>query len=65
MTKMVALGTIVNTPGIRGELRLLPYNPDTTALQPGHDVFLARGEMRLSPWVVESPLGEGGRAGRR
>jgi 16S rRNA processing protein RimM len=34
------LGTIVNTHGIHGELRLLPYNPDSTTLGPGAEVTL-------------------------
>ncbi len=41
--QMVALGTIVNTHGIRGELRVLPYNPDTEALGSGAAVVLQRG----------------------
>jgi 16S rRNA processing protein RimM len=39
---MVALGTIVNTHGIRGEVRLLPYNPSTTVVHPGLRVTLRR-----------------------
>ena len=41
-TDVVALGTIVNTHGIRGEVRLLPHNPDTTALRSGTEVTLTR-----------------------
>jgi 16S rRNA processing protein RimM len=44
--EMVALGTIVNTHGIRGELKVRPYNPDTEALGPGVAVVLRRGEAR-------------------
>jgi 16S rRNA processing protein RimM len=39
----VVLGKIVNTHGIRGELRLLPFNPDTEAIQPGVEIDLRRG----------------------
>ena len=39
---MVSLGKIVNTHGIRGELRVLPFNPATEALRPGIDVGLRR-----------------------
>jgi 16S rRNA processing protein RimM len=39
----VVLGKIVNTHGIRGELRLLPFNPDTEAIQPGSELELRRG----------------------
>jgi len=39
----VALGKIVNTHGIRGELRLLPFNPDTEAVYPGVELTLRRG----------------------
>jgi len=40
--RMVALGKIVNTHGIRGEVRVLPYNPDTGALHGGARVTLRR-----------------------
>lgn len=34
------LGTIVNTHGIRGEVRLLPYNPNSATLRAGESVTL-------------------------
>jgi 16S rRNA processing protein RimM len=40
---IVVLGALVNTHGLRGELRLLPHNPDTEAVQPGVRVLLRRG----------------------
>ena len=43
---MVALGTIVNTHGIRGELRMLPYNPGSEALRPGTSIVLRRRSQR-------------------
>ena len=44
--EMVALGTIVNTHGIRGELKLRPYNPDTEAIAAGVTLHLRRGEQK-------------------
>ena len=44
--EMIALGRIVNTHGIRGELRMLPHNPDTDVLRAGGAVTLRRGEAR-------------------
>lgn len=39
----IALGKIVNTHGIRGELRLLPFNPETEAIRPGTALSLRHG----------------------
>jgi len=41
---LLPLGPLVNTHGIRGELRLLPYNPDSTTLRPGLHVVLRRAD---------------------
>ncbi len=38
----MTLGTLVNTHGVRGELRLRPHNPDTAAVSPGAPLFLRR-----------------------
>jgi len=50
--EMVALGSVVNTHGIRGEVRMLPFNPDTDAFHPGMSIALRRGatsvEYRLA-----------------
>lgn len=43
---MVAIGSIVKAHGIRGELRLLPYNPSTTSVRPGVQVMLVGSERR-------------------
>jgi len=43
---MVELGKIVNTHGIRGELRMLPYNPLTEAIVAGVEIGLRRGDRR-------------------
>jgi 16S rRNA processing protein RimM len=40
---LIPLGKLVNVHATRGELRMLPFNPDTTALEAGRDVFLRRG----------------------
>ncbi|HVN85324.1 MAG TPA: ribosome maturation factor RimM [Candidatus Binatia bacterium] len=34
------IGTIVNTHGVAGELRVLPYNPDSSSMQPGQEITL-------------------------
>jgi 16S rRNA processing protein RimM len=47
------LGTIVNTHGILGEVRLLPYNPDSDTLQPGQTVVL-RWADRAQPARLRS-----------
>ncbi|HYD49253.1 MAG TPA: ribosome maturation factor RimM [Terriglobales bacterium] len=39
---LIALGEIVNTHGLRGELRLRPFNPETVLLVPGRVVQLRR-----------------------
>ncbi len=43
---VVTLGRIVNTHATRGELRMLPYNPESTALHVGSVVMLQRGDDR-------------------
>jgi 16S rRNA processing protein RimM len=40
--ELIALGHLVRPHGLRGELRMRPYNPDTTALEGGTTVFLRR-----------------------
>lgn len=52
--RMVALGRIVNTHGIRGELRVLPYNPDTEALHAGTEVSLRHAGSTRSVRVESS-----------
>ena len=41
---LVALGDVVNTHGVRGEVRVRLYNPASRTLRPGADVVLRRGE---------------------
>ncbi len=45
---LLPLGPLVNTHGIRGELRLLPYNPDSTTLRPGLRVVLRREDAQIT-----------------
>ena len=39
---LIVLGSLVNTHGIRGELRLLLFNPASSTLRPGLEVVLRR-----------------------
>ena len=48
---MVGLGKIVNTHGIRGEVRMFPYNPSTEAIVAGVEIGLRRGEKRQTATV--------------
>ncbi len=48
----IALGKLVRTHGIRGELRCLPYNPATTALRPGRKVGVCRDSTPVETTVV-------------
>ncbi|GIW41648.1 MAG: ribosome maturation factor RimM [Candidatus Binatia bacterium] len=43
-SRLVELGRIVNAHGIRGEVRMLPYNPATETARRGLEVVLRRGE---------------------
>jgi 16S rRNA processing protein RimM len=40
---LIALGDIVNTHATHGEVRVRPFNPDTTTLVPGSTVVLRNG----------------------
>jgi 16S rRNA processing protein RimM len=43
---LIPLGHLVRPHGLRGELRMRPYNPETTALESGAVVFLRRDGER-------------------
>jgi 16S rRNA processing protein RimM len=43
---LIALGDIVNTHATHGEVRVRPFNPDSTALGPGCTVVLRRGAQQ-------------------
>jgi len=40
--ELIAVGRVVTTHGLRGELRLQLFNPDSTSIQPGAQVILRR-----------------------
>jgi 16S rRNA processing protein RimM len=43
---LVPLGKLVNVHATRGELRMLPFNPDSATLSPGLTVVLRRGRAQ-------------------
>jgi 16S rRNA processing protein RimM len=49
---LVALGDVVNTHGIRGEVRVRLYNPASTTLRPGAQVVLRRARTQQTWRVV-------------
>lgn len=53
-TRLVPLGRVVNTHGVRGELRLLPYASPCSTLQPGRIVSLQSKDGSSSSFTVES-----------
>ena len=50
----VPLGEFVTTHGLDGWLKLNPFNPDTTALVPGTQVFVENAGRRSSMVIVAS-----------
>lgn len=51
---MVELGRIVNRHGVRGEVRVLPYNPDTTSLDEAPSLCLRGADGSLGSLRVVS-----------
>lgn len=49
---LVALGDVVNTHGIRGEVRVRLYNPTSSTLRPGAEVVLRRADTQQPCRVV-------------
>ena len=49
---LVPLGEIVATHGLLGWLKLNPFNPETTALKPGAEVFIAEAEKQTALVLV-------------
>lgn len=45
------LGRLVNTHGVRGELRMLPHNPDSDTLRPGLPITLQWPDRQLAVQV--------------
>lgn len=57
--RLVFLGRIVKPHGLRGELRFLPYNPDSDTLEPGAPVWLQQaGQVREARIVTLRPHGQ-------
>ena len=54
----VPLGKLVTTHGLDGWLKLNPFNPDTTALVPGAEVFVENAGGRSSMTICGSRLME-------
>jgi len=50
---LVALGDVVNTHGIRGDVRVRLYNPASSTLRPGAEIILRRDHTRQTYRVVE------------
>jgi 16S rRNA processing protein RimM len=50
--QLVELGRIVNRHGVRGELRMLPYNPDSDFLPSLDTVLLRRDDGPCEPYDV-------------
>jgi 16S rRNA processing protein RimM len=53
---LVPLGEIVATHGLDGRLKLNPFNPDTTALAPGVEVFLETAGHQTRAEIEASTL---------
>jgi 16S rRNA processing protein RimM len=49
---LIALGEIVNTHGIGGEMRVRLFNPQSVALGPAAPIVLRRGAWRLEPHIL-------------
>lgn len=47
--ELIELGRIVNRHGIRGEVRVLPHNPDSTTMLELDEVLLRRGDGDVAP----------------
>lgn len=50
---LVSLGEIVATHGLLGWLKLNPFNPETTALKPGAEVFIEQAGTQM-PLLLET-----------
>jgi 16S rRNA processing protein RimM len=42
--QLIAVGRVVTTHGLRGEMRVQLYNPDSTSIQPNADIVLRRAD---------------------
>ena len=52
--RLIPLGRVVNTHGVRGEIRLLPYAFPCQTLLKGLTVFLHQKDGQVQPYIVES-----------
>lgn len=52
--RLIPLGRVVNTHGVRGEIRLLPYAFPCQTLSKGQTVFLWEKEGRAAPYLIVS-----------
>jgi 16S rRNA processing protein RimM len=50
--ELIAVGRVVTTHGLRGEMRIQLYNPDSTSIQPDEDIILRRGNEESTHRVV-------------
>src|SRR5215203_4335535 len=53
-TRLIPLGRVVNTHGVRGEVRLLPYAFPCQTLAKGLTVFLLEEDGRAVPYLIVS-----------
>ena len=52
--KLIPLGRVVNTHGVRGEIRLLPYAFPCQTLSKGLTVFLSEKDAETHPYTIAS-----------
>jgi 16S rRNA processing protein RimM len=50
--RLVSLGKLVNVHATRGELRMLPYNPDSDTLHAGSRIVLRRGDTQQLHQII-------------
>src|SRR5262249_41587559 len=52
--RLIPLGRVVNTHGVRGEIRLLPYAFPCQTLSKGQTVFLLEKDSHAAPYLIVS-----------
>jgi len=57
--RLIPLGEIVTTHGIKGWLKLKPYNPDSAILSSTQKVFLEKGDVRSTHCLEASRIHKG------
>jgi 16S rRNA processing protein RimM len=58
--RLIAIGELVGAHGVRGEARVRPFNPDSSALGDVSEVFLLRGDAAASRRRLERARPHGG-----